>query len=364
MIRRSLVRPLLAVVLLVMSLVLAASSVGAGARSGQELLACTEPPAKPTLVSPANNSTVDPNNIVLRWSAVEGATQYTGQVCEQPDCANPAGETTVTGTSFDLTAAAGTMPNDTCAYWRVRAENDCGNSGYTSVWKFCSPTTITRTPTPGDTPTDTLTPSITPTPTETLTPSITPTPSNTLTPSLTPTPSNTLTPSKTPTRTNTPQGRYIYGEVRDVDTDQPLEGVVVTLYRNESGSWTQLNQKTTDENGNYAFGFSPVSTLHRIVETDPYDYMSDHVSLPSGFSGTVVNANTVEFEPPSTGSVGPLVFYDRHLPTATRTNTPTVTPTSTQTPTATATEGATPTPTMTSEILKVWLPMILNRFVD
>jgi hypothetical protein len=220
------------------------------------------------------------------------------------------------------------------------------------------------TATPTDTPTNTPTNTPTDTPTITLTPTEGPSPTPTNTPTDTPTITPTNTPQTatiTPTRTNTPEGRYVYGYVRDADSDAPLKDVVVTLYRNENGSWTQLNQKTTDVNGHYAFGFSPVATLHRIVETDPSGYMSDRVTLPSGLDGTVVNANTVEFEPPGEGSVGPLLFYDRRLPTATATATPTKTATATVTPTVTQTATFTPTPL--GKAFRVWLPMMLKAYL-
>ncbi len=175
-----------------------------------------------------------------------------------------------------------------------------------------------------------------------------------------------VSPSITPTRSSTPSGRYIYGEVRDASNNAGLEGVVVRLYREDSGNWQQISEKTTDSNGHYAFGFSPVPRLHRIVETDPYGYMSDRVALPSGLDATVVNANTVEFEPPSEDSVGPIVFYDRRVPTATpkptKTNTPTATRTKTPTAklTLTPTSAATPTPTVPGEVFRIWLPIVRN----
>mgnify|MGYP003775889219 FL=1 len=140
---------------------------------------------------------------------------------------------------------------------------------------------------------------------------------------------------------------------------------MVTLYRSAGGNWTSLSQKTTDASGRYAFGFSPVPSLHRIVESDPTGYASDRVVLPSGLTATVVDANTVEFMPPEASSVGPLLFYDRRLPTATPTATPTntATPTQTATPTLTATPTATQTPTIPG-IPRVWLPIIVNAWMD
>jgi hypothetical protein len=342
---KTLVRPLFAVALLAIALALSLGSVGAGARRAEGLQACTEPPNAPNLISPPNGSTIDPTDVTLRWSSVEGATQYTMELCEDSACSSPLGDFSTTNTSYSLTPLASLIPDGYCAYWRVRAENDCGNSDWSATWEVCSPAeptpTITNTPGPSNTPT------------ETLTPSITPTPSNTLTPSLTPTPSSTTT------------GRTIYGYVRDVDTDAPLADVVVTLYRGGEGDWLQISQKTTGANGYYAFSFSPVPQSYRIVESDPAGYESDHVALPSGL-GTVVDANTVEFELPSESSVGPLMFYDRLSTASTVTATPmathTGTPALSETPTETPTQTATPTPTRPSGGLTVWLPMVQKLF--
>jgi len=145
-----------------------------------------------------------------------------------------------------------------------------------------------------------------------------------------------------------------------VDTDAPLQGVTISLYRGGAGNWALVNEKTTDANGYFAFSFSSVPTLHQLVESDPAGYQSDRVTFPSGFAATVVDANTVEFNPPAT-STGPIIFYDKVMPTATPTNTPTntATPTATNTPTPTPTITLTPT---LSDGLTVWLPMIVNVF--
>ena len=372
---KNLVRPLVIVILLALTLALAAGATMAGpAKSApvEALLECTEPPAPVQLLSPANNATLNPSGIVLRWGALPDVAQYRGQMTDESTWGGYIEETTTTSTSFALPDVNYSL----CLHWRVRAENSCGIGEWSATWTFCTTAQPTNTPTGGPSktpvpPTETYTPGP---PTETFTPgpptnTFTPapptnTPTETLTPSITPTPTNTRTPTITPTRTNTPQGRYIYGDVRDVNGDAPLAGVTVTLYRNESGSWVQLNQKTTDSNGHYAFGFSPVGTLHRIVESDPSGYMSDHVSLPGGFAGTAVSPNIVEFEPPNEGSVGPLVFYDRRLPTSTFTATATNTliSTATPTPSVTLTPEATLTPTLTGERWRVWLPMIMNNF--
>ncbi len=337
---KHLARPLLALILLIVAMALAAGSVGAVVRSDEGLQECDPPLGAPTLTYPANGATVGPAGIVLQWTAVDGAESYTGQLSD--DSSFPADKTLeesgVTATSYALPE----LSSGICLYWRVKAVAACGDGPWSSTRRFCSPQP-TDTPVP---PTDTPVP---PTDTPTVGPTNTPT--------------DTPTKTKTPTPSKTPDGRYFFGYVRDVATEEGLAGVTVSLYRNESGSWSLISQKTTDSSGNYAFGFSPVPSLHRIIETDPYDYSSDRVALPSGFDGTAVNANTVEFQPPAAGSVGPIVFYDRRLPTATATNTPTHTPSPTATEEATLTPTPTLSPTEPGEIYRVWLPMALKAFV-
>ncbi len=326
--RKSLVLPLLTSVLMVLALALAARFVGAGAGArGQtatdpSLQECTEPPAKPQLIAPPDGAIVTSSNTTLTWTSVEGATSYRARLCADAACAQGAEDVELTATSYDAGEHVSMLAAGQCLYWKVRAENDCGASDYTSARRLCAPLPATSV--------------VTTTPVQA-----------------------TRTPS------TTAQGANINGYVRDVDTDEPLGGVLVSLYRGASGDWQLVNQKTTDANGYYAFSFSLVPQLHRLVESDPAGYASDHVAFPQGF-GAVIDANTVEFQP-SSGSAGPIIFYDRLMPTVTPTETPTetATPTATETATATPTETATPTPTATtpSQGYRVWLPMVLNEFV-
>jgi hypothetical protein len=145
-----------------------------------------------------------------------------------------------------------------------------------------------------------------------------------------------LAASPTPTASNTPTMKRVFGKVTDVG-GQPLAGAVIRLYR----MGTLHDTKTTSSAGTFAFFISPVMTGYRLTEEDPAGYASITATLPSGISGSVVDANTIDFTLPSGSEVGQFTFIDAR-------SSATVTPTPTEgTPTATPTELVTATPTNT-----------------
>lgn len=88
------------------------------------------PPATPTLVSPANTSTLVDITPQFDWNDVSGATSYTIQVDNNSNFASPEVNETVTASNYQQTAnlATGTY------YWKVLATNGAGSSAYTSAW--------------------------------------------------------------------------------------------------------------------------------------------------------------------------------------------------------------------------------------
>lgn len=93
-------------------------------------------PQPPSLVSPPDGDTVELVEIV--WNSVSEASNYHLQVDTNPAFGNPEIDTMLTSVGFATTELA-----DMTEYcWRVRAENDCGWSQWSQVWKF-----ITNTPT-------------------------------------------------------------------------------------------------------------------------------------------------------------------------------------------------------------------------
>jgi len=92
------------------------------------------PPAIPTLVSPANGAGCQSLNLTLDWSDISGATSYTVQVSFVSTFA-----TTVINES-NLTSSQYIVPsnltNNSLYYWRVNAANSGGTSAWSEVWSF------------------------------------------------------------------------------------------------------------------------------------------------------------------------------------------------------------------------------------
>ena len=91
-------------------------------------------PAAPLLVTPANGSLNEPVSPVLYWNTSNTATNYDLQVATDPGFAQKIipDDTTLTDTFKNVTG----LLNSTQYYWRVRAKNIGGWSGWSSVWSF------------------------------------------------------------------------------------------------------------------------------------------------------------------------------------------------------------------------------------
>jgi hypothetical protein len=91
----------------------------------------------PTLVSPPNypdtGSTVSPQP-TLTWNLVSGALEYEVTIYSDAGCSNIVrGPQMVTGTNWVVTPA---LTAGQSYWWRVRAHNVGGYSGYSSTWRF------------------------------------------------------------------------------------------------------------------------------------------------------------------------------------------------------------------------------------
>jgi hypothetical protein len=94
------------------------------------------------LISPADGATGQPVALTLIWSRVSNATAYHVQVATNYSfTAIFAEDSTLTDTSKSI----GGLSNSTIYFWRVRAKNAGGVSGWTSAWSF---TTIVAAPQP------------------------------------------------------------------------------------------------------------------------------------------------------------------------------------------------------------------------
>ncbi len=98
-------------------------------------------PSVPTLVSPANGATNQPLTVTLGWNPASGATSYRLQVSADSLFGSTIlDDSTITGTS----RLTGTLNNSTPYYWRVRAKNIAGTSGWSAQWTFTTTAAVTN----------------------------------------------------------------------------------------------------------------------------------------------------------------------------------------------------------------------------
>ena len=89
-------------------------------------------PGTPTLVSPADNSTVNGASLVNKWNSVGDAVKYVYQSY------NNAAATSIryTETTTDTQKIASNVANGTTFWWRVKAVDAAGNEGsWSNLWK-------------------------------------------------------------------------------------------------------------------------------------------------------------------------------------------------------------------------------------
>jgi len=96
-------------------------------------------PSSPSLSSPSNGSTVNGTTIEFRWNASSGADNYYLQVATDSLFNNTIYDDEV-GNCIDVDMS-GMPDNGTRFYWRVKAENISGWSGYSNAWYFNNGTT-------------------------------------------------------------------------------------------------------------------------------------------------------------------------------------------------------------------------------
>ena len=166
------------------------------------------PPQSPTspIFKEIGGDTDDDGNYKISWESSKGASSYILEEDTNPSFTSP--ETVYSGPET-IVNIYGKSNGD--YYYRIRARNKIGDSGWSSSRKITvisppsTPTPMpTSTPTPTPTSTPTPTPTSTPTPTPTSTPTPTPTPGLTPTPSPSPAPTPSPSPAPTPSPSPTP----------------------------------------------------------------------------------------------------------------------------------------------------------------
>ncbi|HEX3019016.1 MAG TPA: carbohydrate binding domain-containing protein [Chitinispirillaceae bacterium] len=101
------------------------------------------PPAKPTLLSPANGITRAAKDQTFSWTLSPTATTYNLQVSTSLLFS----ALVINDSSITTNSSAKTLPaNGTKYYWRVKAKNDGGDSGWSSEYNFVTVYSIPATP--------------------------------------------------------------------------------------------------------------------------------------------------------------------------------------------------------------------------
>jgi len=95
-------------------------------------------PVAPMLVQPANGDTNQPVTPTLRWSKVNGAATYHVQVSSSSSFTTISIEDSLL---TDTSKVIAVLADSTTYYWRVRAVNMGGESGWSAVWNFVTGTT-------------------------------------------------------------------------------------------------------------------------------------------------------------------------------------------------------------------------------
>lgn len=92
-----------------------------------------EPPAAPTLVSPANDSTSVPRSFHLSWLWQERADNFTVHLSKTPDFSRlDVADDQIFGTLINFSY----LDANTKYYWRVRGKNEGGLGAWSEVWSF------------------------------------------------------------------------------------------------------------------------------------------------------------------------------------------------------------------------------------
>ncbi len=93
----------------------------------------TAVPDVPILTNPPDGATNVSLKPTFQWQAAAQATSYHLQVDDDPNFGSPEIDVDVTGTSYTATT---NLASDTTYYWRVKANNACGQSNYSTVFSF------------------------------------------------------------------------------------------------------------------------------------------------------------------------------------------------------------------------------------
>lgn len=100
------------------------------------------PDIQPILESPENNSDDILTETTLQWQGVEKASSYQVQVSEDSNFSSPVFDEAVGASQYEIE----NLSSGRTYHWRVRAENNFGQSDWSDVWTFNTQTTLTPDP--------------------------------------------------------------------------------------------------------------------------------------------------------------------------------------------------------------------------
>lgn len=100
-------------------------------------------PAAPVLTGPADGATGVDVQPTFTWAAASEATSYTIEIDDNADFSSPVVSESVVGTSFTPGTA---LDTDTSYYWRVTANNSCGDGAASAVSTFSTGLLICAAP--------------------------------------------------------------------------------------------------------------------------------------------------------------------------------------------------------------------------
>ncbi len=123
----------------------AVNSSGVSGWSSPWAFATGAPPVTPTLLSPGNGAVHQPVNDTLRWSTSNDAVFYQVAFSTYPSLDSDVVQDSTASANY---LAVNSLNSGTYYYWKVRAGDSFGISGWSSKWKFTTltPATVPSTP--------------------------------------------------------------------------------------------------------------------------------------------------------------------------------------------------------------------------
>ncbi|MEE4330844.1 MAG: BspA family leucine-rich repeat surface protein [Wenzhouxiangella sp.] len=92
-----------------------------------------QPPPVPVLLSPPDQAADVPTDTTLSWQGSPDATSYRLQVATNASFSEiVVNQPNIQSTSFQVNG----LEEERLHYWRVRAQNEAGNSAYSTAWRF------------------------------------------------------------------------------------------------------------------------------------------------------------------------------------------------------------------------------------